>query len=83
MVIEYDATNGIIYFIQNEDTGFVSFTDDDNIRVVGDTGGGVDCTAVNVAGITQYSGDVMFLENRTSVSRGVDQIETIRLVIAF
>jgi hypothetical protein len=83
MVIEYDATNGIIYFIQNEDTGFVNFTDDDNIRVVGDTGGGVDCTAVNVAGITQYSGDVMFLENRTSVSRGVDQIETIRLVIAF
>jgi hypothetical protein len=83
MVIEYDSTNGIIYFIQNEDTGFVDFIDDDNIRVVGDTGGGVDCTSVNASGIVQYSGDVMFMENRTSVSRGADQIETIRLVIAF
>ena len=83
MVIEYDSVNGIIYFVQNEDTGFVNFTDDDNIRVVGDTGSGQDCTSVNDAGIVQYSGDVMFMENRTSVSRGADQIETIRLVIAF
>lgn len=83
MVIEYDSVNGIIYFVQNESTGFVDFTDDDFIRVVGDTGAGQDVTSVVASGITQYSGDVMFLENRTSVSRGVDQIETIRLVIAF
>ena len=83
MVIEYDSTNGIIYFVQNEDTRFVNFNDDDNIRIVGDAGAGVDCTAVNAPGIEQYSGDIMFMENRTSVSRAADQIETIRLVIAF
>jgi hypothetical protein len=83
MVIEYDSVNGIIYFVQNESTGFVNFTDDDFIRVVGDTGAGQDVTSVVAPGITQYSGDTMFMENRTSVSRGVDQIETIRLVIAF
>jgi hypothetical protein len=83
MVIEYDSTNGIIYYVQNEGTGFVNFTDDDNVRVVGDTGAGQDVVTVNPSSIVTYSGDVMFLENRTSVSRGADQIETIRLVIAF
>ena len=83
MVIEYNDATGVIYFIQNEATGYVDFLDTDYIRVVGDSGAGVDTTAVTAAEITQYSGDVMFMENRTSVSRGADQIETIRLVIAF
>ena len=82
-VIEYDSTNGIIYYVQNEETGFVDFTDTDFVRTVGDTGSGQDVTAVNDSEIETYSGDVMFIENRTPVTRGADQIETIRLVIAF
>lgn len=83
MVIEYDSTNGIIYYVQNESTGFVDFTDTDFVREVSDTGSGQDVTAVNASEIEHYSGDIMFIENRTPVTRGADQIETIRLVIAF
>jgi hypothetical protein len=84
IVVEYDATNGVIYFVQNETTKFESFNSDtDLVRLCSATTGGQDITAVNAPEINHYSGDIVFLENRTPVSRGADQIETIRLVIAF
>ncbi len=82
-VVEYDSTNGIIKYVQNEDTGYTEFTTSDLIRLSTETTGGETCTAVNVPEIDHYSGDVIFLENRTAVTRASDQIETIRLVIEF
>ncbi len=84
IVVEHDATSGIIYYTQNEDTGFGVFNpDQDLIRLSSATTGGQDLTAVVAPPIELYSGDIVFLENRSPVSRGSDQIETIRLVIAF
>ena len=84
IVVEHDTENGIIYFVQNEDTAFLEFnSDSDLVRLATATTGGQDVTAVNAPAIDHYSGDIIFLENRTPVSRGSDQIETIRLVIAF
>ena len=82
-VVEYDSSNGIIYYTQNEATGFVTFTDSDYIRENGTAIAGQDCTAVGVPLINHHSGDVMFVENRTATSRGDGQVETVRLVIAF
>jgi hypothetical protein len=81
-VVEYDTDNGFLWYNQNEDTGFVEFTDHDNIRLEG-AGGGEDCTAVVVPLINHNSGDVMFIENRTATTRNPDQVETVRLVVAF
>ena len=84
IVVEHDTTNGIIYYVQNETTGFGTFNaDNDLVRLSSATTGGQDVTAVVDPTVDHYSGDILFLENRTPVSRGSDQIETIRLVIAF
>ena len=81
LVDYYDSVNGIIRYHQTEETGFKTFTTSDFVRVVGGTGSGQDVTAVNNAEVAKYSGDVIFLENRTPVSRSADQIETIKLVL--
>lgn len=84
IVVEHDSINGILYYVQNEDTGFGVFnSDNDLVRLSSATTGGQDVTAVVDPKINHYSGDVLFVENRSPVSRGSDQIETIRLVIAF
>jgi hypothetical protein len=83
IVVEYDSVNGIIYYNQNVSTGYGTFVTTENVRLSSESGSGQDITAVNNPGLDKYSGDILFLENRTAVSRGSDQIETIRLVIAF
>jgi hypothetical protein len=81
LVDYYDSVNGIIRYHQTEDTGFKTFTTSDFVRVVGGAGAGKSVTAVNSAEVAKYSGEVLFLENRTPVSRSADQIETIKLVL--
>lgn len=83
MVVEYDSSNGIIYYIQNEATGFAAFTTNDYIRNEGTSGAGQDVTALGDPLINHHQGDVMFVENRTATTRASGQVETIRLVIAF
>jgi hypothetical protein len=77
----YDSTNGIIRFHQTDVTGFKSFSTSDFARLDGASGSGQDVTAVNDAEVARYSGDVIFLENRTPVTRAADQIETIKIVL--
>ena len=81
-VVEHDTENGLLWYNQDEATGFIAFTDHDNIRLEGGSGG-VDCTEVSVPLINHNSGDVMFIENRTPTTRNPDQVETVRLVVAF
>jgi len=86
LVVEH--TGGVIHYIQNEATGFGTFSaaagaSGDNVRVDGTAGAGTDVTAVAVPLINHHSGDVMFLENKTATTRATDQVETVRLVIAF
>ena len=83
MVVEYDASNGIIYYIQNETTGFGTFLATHFVRTTGTSIAGQDITAVGAPLINHNSGDVMFIENRTATTRASGQVETVRLVIAF
>ena len=82
-VVEYNATSGVIHYIQNEATGYGTFTVSDYIRESGTAIAGKDVTAVTASLINHHSGDVMFVENKTATSRATDQVETVRLVIAF
>jgi len=83
IVDSYDAINGIIRYHQTEVTGFVDFDLADFVRPDGDAGAGQDVTAINNPEVEPYSGQVVFLENRTPVNRASDQIETIKLVLEF
>jgi len=82
LVVEH--TGGVISYIQNEATGFGTFNHaTDNVRVFGTSVAGTDVTAQGVPLINHHSGDVMFVENKTATTRATDQVETVRLVIAF
>lgn len=83
IVDSYDATNGIIRYHQTEETGYTDFSTADYVRPEGDSGAGQDVTAINNPEVEPYSGQVIFLENRTPVNRASDQIETIKLVLEF
>lgn len=83
IVDSYDAVNGIIRYHQTEATGYVDFSTSDFVRKQGDAGAGQDVTAINSPEVEPYSGQVIFLENRTPVNRASDQIETIKLVLEF
>jgi hypothetical protein len=81
--VEYNNTSGVLHYIQNESTGFGTFTTSHLTRATGSSGAGNQISAVGTPLINHHQGDVMFVENRTATSRGSGQVETIRLVIAF
>ena len=82
LVVEH--AGGVISYIQNEATGFGTFNHaTDNVRVDGTSVAGTDVTAQADPLINHHSGDVMFVENKTATTRATDQVETVRLVIAF
>lgn len=83
VVVSYDAVNGIIRYHQTEETGFTEFTTSDSVRLEGSTGSGATVNAVNDPEVEPYSGEIIFIENRTPVNRAGDQIETIKLVLEF
>lgn len=75
-----DTTNGIIYYHQDADTGYGSFS-------VGDTisSGVVNATIDSLTDpdFDTFSGQILYLENRNSIDRATDQIEDVKLVIEF
>tara|TARA_B110000908_G_scaffold21081_1_gene23713 strand:+ start:2277 stop:3608 length:1332 start_codon:yes stop_codon:yes gene_type:complete len=82
IVDSYDSANGIIKYHQTQVTGFTSFSTSDVVRPVGNSGGQAVGSLVNPE-VEPYSGEVIFLENRTPINRAGDQIETIKLVLEF
>jgi hypothetical protein len=83
IVVEYNNTSGVLHYIQNETTGFGTFTTSHLTRATGSGGAGNQISAVGAPLINHHQGDVMFVENRTATTRAAGQVETVRLVIAF
>ena len=83
IIDDYDATNGIVYYHQNETTGFKAWTATDNVKIKGSSNTARNITAVGNPGVADGSGEIIFLENRTAVNRANDQIETVKLVLEF
>ena len=87
-VTEVDTTNSIIYYHQNEKTGFENF--DNGETVTGQTSNQaavLHASAANVVhsggGVDRRSGEMLFLENRAPISRTDTQIEDIKVIIEF
>ena len=83
IIDDYDSTNGVVYYHQNEDTGFTAFTVTDDVKIDGTSNTARDITAVGDPDVEHNSGDIIFVENRTPVNRADDQIETVKLVLEF
>ena len=86
IVVEFK--NDTIYYIQTDTTGYTPFDVNDTLAIVAADGTATGAHAIATSGIiapeiVHRSGDLSFVENRTAVTRGTDQIETIRLVLAF
>ena len=84
-IVDSYHTDGVIRYHQTTATGFTAFTTSDTIRTVGASGGQAVDTVNGLENpeVEPYSGEIIFLENRTPITRAVDQIETIKLVLEF
>ena len=74
-----------VHTIVNGGGEFVNFANDDDVYI---NASGVKITDVASSGVssvhpemTQYTGQILYLENRGPVTRAADQIEDIKLII--
>jgi hypothetical protein len=80
-VDEVDAGNSIIYFHQNENTGFGSFTDGELIEESDGSGVGTSDSADLHSIVDPHSGEILYIENRAAVDRNSAQQEDIKVII--
>ena len=74
----YGATTGVLHLIDVEGTFAAAETITGNSSSTSAT-----VTSITYGDLKKYSGDVIYIENRPSISRSSDQIEDIKLVIKF
>jgi len=81
----YDASTGKLRYHQTPETGFADFLSTDTIKDALAIAGAAEYSIISLhpPEVMPYSGEVIFLENRTAINRASDQIETIKLVLEF
>jgi len=88
-VLDYfDEANDILYVHQTRETGFTPFTDSDTVSV-GAGGSGISVTpnpaggqpVLRPAEVNNFSGEVIYIDNRSPVTRDNEQTEDIKIVI--
>ena len=82
VVVSVDSTNRIISYLPypNEAGNFVTFSTSDTVYSAASTNHGT-ISALGNEEVARHSGDIIYLENRTAVSRASDQIEDIKLIV--
>jgi len=81
-----DVDTGVLYYHQNDKTGYGKFEDGNGIigSISQSSAKALASTGANVlAEVKHGSGEMLFLENRAPINRSVSQIEDIKLVIEF
>lgn len=84
-LVSHDSSNDRIYYYQDETTGFGTFQNGEALTA---TGSGTSTGNASTVGVVtpefdRYSGEMIYLENRVSVSRDAAQTEDLKLVIQF
>ena len=75
-----DSGNGLWYH-QNETTGFKPFSSGEQIQVVGNASITGTIASLVDGEFNPYTGDLVYIDNRSSVTRSNDQIEDLKIVI--
>ena len=78
VVVEWDSTNKYLYTTKPMPQTFAN-----TASVVGATGTTGTITGIANSQLEPYSGDILYIENRSPISRAADQIEDVKLVIEF
>ena len=77
-VLFHDTINQILYYYQDFETEFESFT---NGLTISDGTVSASIQSQNLPDVDAYSGDILYLNNILAVDRSEDQTEDIRIVI--
>jgi len=78
-VVEWDNTNKYLYTSKPLPKDFANAA-----TITGSSSGSTGTiTAINTPGLDAYSGDILYVENRSPISRAADQIEDVKLIIEF
>jgi len=94
VVVHWDAANNYLYFYQNEETGFGTFVNGNQVNALTGLNGATNPTngsgvvvssgdAVTQPSVDRYSGDILYIHNQTDVSRAINQTEDVKLIISF
>lgn len=86
---DFDATEKIIRYHQNDETGFSLFSEGETINETNGSGSGIldsaavdgDSNAASPAQVNPFSGTVLYIDNRAPVARTEEQTEDIKAVI--
>ena len=77
-----DQTDGMtIFFHQTDSTGYVDFVAGENLTELAGIGDGVVGTPLNNPEVDPFTGQVLYVNNRTPVTRVANQTEDIKIVI--
>lgn len=78
-VVEWDSVNKYLYTTKPLPKDFANAA-----TISGSTSFATGTiTAINNPGLDPYSGDVLYIENRSPISRAADQIEDVKLIVEF
>tara|TARA_R110002153_G_scaffold79705_2_gene203273 strand:+ start:3714 stop:5066 length:1353 start_codon:yes stop_codon:yes gene_type:complete len=80
-VLWHDIANTKIYYWQDEETGFGNFSVGGTVSTPAPSSGVATITQVNNSPVNAYSGDIMYINNVSSIDRAPNQTEDIRIVI--
>ena len=80
-IIDDTNDSDTIWYHQNETTGFTPFGATEEIQVVGNTGIAGTITSKVAGEFNSHTGDLLYIDNRSSVTRSTDQTEDLKIVI--
>lgn len=76
-----DIDSNLIYFHQNENSGFIPFTDGEIIAESDGSGTGTIDSADLHSIVDPHTGEILYIENRARIVRAADQQEDIKIII--
>ena len=76
-----DIDSDLIYYHQNENTGFRTFTDGEIVAESDGSGTGTADSADLHSIVDAHTGEVLYIENRARIVRAADQQEDIKVII--
>ena len=80
-VIDNTNDSSNVWYHQTETTGFTAFEVGEEVQVVGNTGINGTILSLDSAEINPYTGDLLYIDNRSAVTRSADQQEDLKIVI--
>lgn len=80
-IIDDTNDSDSLFFHQNETTGFTPFQTGENISIVGNGSLSGTISSIDSADVNPYTGELLYIDNRSAVTRSADQTEDLKIVI--